>query len=131
MKLEPVLAPSLRGTRSADNAVHKENLRPAVTYDPAVPLLLKTAEVCRMLGGIHPRTLTRLESRGLIGPVSGLLRHKLYARRDVEALVESLSSWKPRTSAINSTRKRAGRSAKDSPQEKRTHHHPEKAEASC
>ena len=48
-----------------------------------------------MLGGIHPRTLARLESRGLIGPVSGLLRHKLYVRRDVEALVENLGSWKP------------------------------------
>jgi DNA-binding transcriptional MerR regulator len=58
-------------------------------------MLLKTAEVCRILGGIHPRTLARLESRGLIGRVSGLLRHKLYARHDVEALVANLSSWKP------------------------------------
>ena len=114
-QLKTILAPAVRGIRSAGNAVHKGNLRHAVTYDPTEPLLLKTAEVCRILGGIHPRTLARLESRGLIGPVSGLLRHKLYARRDVEALVENLSSWKPRTSAISSTRKRAGRPAKDSP----------------
>jgi hypothetical protein len=95
MKLKPVPAPSLRGTRSAGKSVHKRNLRPAVAQDPTSPLLLKTAEVCRMLGGIHPRTLARLESRGLIGPISGLLRHKLYARRDVEALVDNLSSRKP------------------------------------
>ena len=92
MKLKPVAAPSLRGPRSAGKEVPKGNLRPAAAHDPASPLLLKTAEVCRMLGGIHPRTLARLESRGLIGPVSGLLRHKLYTRRDVEALVENLSS---------------------------------------
>ena len=59
------------------------------------PLLLKRKEACRVLGGIHPRTLARLESRGLIRAVSGLLRHKLYARRDVEALVENMSSWNP------------------------------------
>jgi hypothetical protein len=64
-------------------------------YELTAPLLLKTAEVCRLLGDIHPRTLSRLEARGLIVPVSGLLRHKLYARRDVEALVENLSRWKP------------------------------------
>lgn len=58
-------------------------------------LLLKTAEVCRILGNVHPRTLKRLEERGLIRPVSGLIRHKLYARRDVEALVAGLSDWKP------------------------------------
>lgn len=59
------------------------------------PLLLNTKAVCCQLGGIHPRTLARLEFRGLLRPVSGLLRHKLYARKDIEALVENLSSWKP------------------------------------
>jgi hypothetical protein len=55
-------------------------------------LLLKTHEACEILGGIHARTLARLEQRGLIRGVK-LLRHKLYARQDVEALVENLRNW--------------------------------------
>ena len=64
-------------------------------HTSASPLLLKVKEVTRLLGGVHPRTLARLEKRGLIRPVTGLLRHKLYFHRDVVALVENLSSWKP------------------------------------
>ena len=57
-------------------------------------LLLKTQEVCRLLGGIHPRTLHRLEKRGLIRCVPGLLRHKLYSQTDVINLIETLKNWK-------------------------------------
>jgi hypothetical protein len=64
-------------------------------YSYTPPLLLKVKEVTRLLGGVHPRTLLGLERRGLIRPVSGLLRHKLYALRDVEALVKNLSEWNP------------------------------------
>lgn len=95
MNLKPVLAPSARRLRPTSNPLHVGKSRHPVTCDPTQPLLLKTAEVCRILGGIHPRTLARLESRGLIGRVSGLLRHKLYTRHAVEALVVNLSSWKP------------------------------------
>jgi len=56
-------------------------------------MLLKTREVCQMLGGIHPRTLARLEARGEIKSVH-LLRHKLYAVQDVVALVENLRNWR-------------------------------------
>jgi hypothetical protein len=55
-------------------------------------LLLKTQEACEVLGGIHARTLARLEQRGLIRGVK-LLRHKLYARADIEALVEEVRKW--------------------------------------
>ena len=95
MKRKPIFAPAVRGLRSTGNAVHKAKPEGTLGYELTAPLLLKTAEVCRLLGEIHPRTLSRLEARGLIAPVSGLLRHKLYARRDVESLVENLSTWKP------------------------------------
>ncbi len=55
-------------------------------------LLVKTREACEILGGIHPRTLARLEARGLIRCVK-LLRHKQYARADIEALVEEVRKW--------------------------------------
>lgn len=55
-------------------------------------LLLKTSDACEVLGGIHARTLARLEQRGLIRGVK-LLRHKLYARADIEALVEEVRKW--------------------------------------
>ena len=58
----------------------------------ASPALFKTASACHALGGIHPRTLARLEKRGLIRSVK-LLRHKLYAREDIEALVQELRKW--------------------------------------
>jgi hypothetical protein len=58
-------------------------------------LLLKTKEVCTLLGGIHPRTLSRLERRGQIRSVK-LLRHKLYATEDVEELVERIRNWNAR-----------------------------------
>ncbi len=56
-------------------------------------LLLKTTDACRALGGIHPRTLARLEQRGLIKSVP-LLRHKLYSREDIENLVEEVRKWR-------------------------------------
>lgn len=74
----------------------KSNSRPDDNLSvsgPDSPLLVKSKEVCRLLGSISPRTLIRLEQRGLIRPVVGLLRHKLYARCEVEALVQSLSEW--------------------------------------
>ena len=67
----------------------KERLEPSNTADP---LLLKREEVCRLLGNVSPRTVARLEQRGLIRPVS-LLRHKLYSREDVLALIENLKNW--------------------------------------
>ena len=57
-------------------------------------LLIKAGTVCRVLGGIHRRTLARMEKAGIIRSVS-LLRHKLYAVEDVEALVEKARQWKP------------------------------------
>lgn len=75
-----------------DNKIRPLRASPPNTgSDPS--LLMKCKEVCRILGDIHPRTLKRLEERGLIHPASGLLRHKLYARRDVEALVENQIKW--------------------------------------
>ncbi len=63
------------------------------THDTlAAPLLLKTREACKKLGGIHPRSLSRMEKAGLLRSVK-LLRHKLYAIQDLEALVESLRDW--------------------------------------
>ena len=56
------------------------------------PLLVKTQDACKELGGIHPRSLARLEKRGLIRSVK-LLRHKLYAMDDLKALVEDLRGW--------------------------------------
>lgn len=56
--------------------------------------LLKTDQVCLLMGGIHPRTLLRLEKRGLIRCVPGLLRHKLYCQADVISLIENLKNWK-------------------------------------
>lgn len=55
-------------------------------------LLLKTQDACKVLGGIHPRTLSRMEERGLIKPLP-LLRHKMYLYSDLEALVAQLSEW--------------------------------------
>jgi hypothetical protein len=55
-------------------------------------LLLKVKETCDALGGIHPRTLARMEKGGLIRSVK-LIRHKLYAAKDVEDLVENLRNW--------------------------------------
>lgn len=91
---KPIFGSAARGVRSEGNVAQVPN--PVIpSFELTAPLLLKTAEVCRLLGNIAPRTLSRLEARGLIRSVPGLLRHKLYARRDVEALVENLSSWKP------------------------------------
>ena len=58
-----------------------------------VPLLVKADTVCKLLGGIHPRTLARLEKRRLIRPLPGLLRHKLYSLSDVHGLIENLKTW--------------------------------------
>ena len=56
------------------------------------PLLLKTQAACRELGGIHPRSLARLERRGLIRSVK-ILRHKLYSMDELKAFVAKLSHW--------------------------------------
>ena len=67
----------------------------AVVVTPQAPsLLLKADEVCRLLGGIARRSLSRMEKDGRISSVH-LLRHHLYARQDVETLVEGLRKWKP------------------------------------
>jgi predicted site-specific integrase-resolvase len=58
-------------------------------------LLLKAREVCELLGGIHPRTLSRMEKSGLIRNVK-LLRHRMYLPEDVTKLVDSLRSWERR-----------------------------------
>ncbi|RYD74949.1 MAG: hypothetical protein EOP84_19070 [Verrucomicrobiaceae bacterium] len=55
-------------------------------------LLLKTQDACVVLGGIHPRTLARMEERGLIKSLP-LLRHKMYLYSDLEALVDQLREW--------------------------------------
>lgn len=73
----------------------KGKSKPVTVSAEKAPLLVKAREACRLLGGVHPRTLARLEERGLIRSVPGLIRHRLYVRRDVEALVENLNSWKP------------------------------------
>jgi hypothetical protein len=57
-----------------------------------VQLLLKTADACKTLGGIHPRTLSRLEQRGLISSVK-LVRHKLWAAEDLRGLVAKHQVW--------------------------------------
>jgi len=56
------------------------------------PLLLNSSEVCRLLGSISKRTLARMEKAGTIRSIC-LLRHKLYARKDIEILVENLCKW--------------------------------------
>ena len=60
--------------------------------DATTRLLVKTSEACEALGGIHPRSLARLEARGLIRSVK-VLRHKLYAMEDLKALVAELRNW--------------------------------------
>lgn len=77
--------------------IHKQNH--AISMEPVEapsgpPLLVKGKVVCDMLGGIHPRSLARLEQRGLIKAVP-LLRHKLYAVSDVNKLVADLREWQP------------------------------------
>ena len=57
-------------------------------------LLWNTKTVCEALGGIHPRTLARMEKDGLVCGVK-LLRHRLYARKDIESFVEGLRAWRP------------------------------------
>jgi hypothetical protein len=71
----------------------KNETRATGHRDDGKRLLLKTREVCDLLGNLNPRTLARLEARGIIRSVK-LLRHKLYAREDVETLVQSLRDWK-------------------------------------
>jgi hypothetical protein len=64
----------------------------AVADDEIEPLLYNTTQTCRLLG-VCPRTLDRLEKRGLIRSVK-LTRCKLFARKDIEALVEEYRIWK-------------------------------------
>jgi hypothetical protein len=58
------------------------------------PLLLKTSEVCRLLGNVNARTVARLEERGLIRSVK-MIRHKMYPYEEVVKLVSNLNSYKP------------------------------------
>lgn len=55
-------------------------------------LLWNTKKVCYVLGDICPRTVSRLEKRGLISKVP-LIRHKRYFPSDVVRLVENLRQW--------------------------------------
>lgn len=95
MKQTCKLPPAGRSRRPTGNKAKEANSGDSASCNLPPPLLLKTSEVCRMLGNINSRTLSRLESRDLIFPVQGLLRHKLYRYSDVVALVENLSPWKP------------------------------------
>ena len=81
-----------RTSATSSVAVEATNLSIVSTDRRQPRLLLKTQEACEILGGIHARTLARLEQRGLIRGVK-LLRHKLYARADIEALVEEVRKW--------------------------------------
>lgn len=58
-------------------------------------MLIKAREVCELLGGIHPRTLSRMEKSGLIRSVK-LLRHRMYLPEDVTRLVDNLRNWERR-----------------------------------
>lgn len=60
--------------------------------NPEDSLLVNALEACNLLGGIHRRSLARLEERGLIRSVK-LLRHKLYAMDDLKALVDRDRAW--------------------------------------
>ncbi len=71
----------------------KSGASPIATSAETGVLLLKAHAACQLLGGIHPRSLARLEQRGLIRSVK-LLRHKLYAMEDLKALVNELRDWK-------------------------------------
>ena len=55
-------------------------------------LLLDTKETCRLLS-FCPRTLARLEQRGLIRSIP-ILRHKRFAMDDIKAFVEEQRKWK-------------------------------------
>lgn len=67
------------------------------TQDSAMPnlqpLLLKTKDVCRLLG-VCARTLKRMEERNLIRNV-GFLRHKQFDPEEIRRLVEQHRAWKP------------------------------------
>lgn len=71
----------------------KQPLTDGLHAQRAQPMLLKVADVCHLLGGIHPRTLSRMEKAGIIRSVH-LLRHKMYATADITNLVEDLRKWK-------------------------------------
>ena len=54
-------------------------------------LLYSRNQVCRMLGGVHPATVVRLEEAGKLQPVKlnpGKLGRVYYRRADVLAIVE-------------------------------------------
>lgn len=70
----------------------KQKKGPVECNPPSASLLVNVREACRLMGGISPRTLRRLEQRGLIRSIP-LTRHKLYRREDIERLVEEVASW--------------------------------------
>lgn len=76
--------PAGRPSKQANNAV--------LDKSEIEPLLFNTKETCRLLS-ICPRTLARLEQRGLIRRVP-ILRHKRFAMDDIKSCVEGLRKWK-------------------------------------
>jgi hypothetical protein len=59
--------------------------------ETGLPLALKAKNAAAKLD-IHPRTLARWEKAGLIRSLK-LARHRLYAVKDLEALVEKARDW--------------------------------------
>lgn len=74
--------------KAANPALLSEN---STKDNPSEQLLWNTKTACFVLGGISPRTLHRLEQRGLIKSVM-LTRHKLYTPKAVQRLVEEVAS---------------------------------------
>jgi len=66
--------------------------RKVVEKSQIEPLLYDTKETCRMLK-VCPRTLARLEQRGLIRSIR-VLRHKRFALDDIKAFVEEQRKWR-------------------------------------
>lgn len=54
------------------------------TTPHTTPIAYRTSEVLRILGGIDRSTLWKLEQRGLIKPVPGLRRNKIFAAKEIE-----------------------------------------------
>lgn len=80
-------AADVRTTRKASHPVGKTS-----EGNEEQQLLVSRKEVCRLLGNISARSVARLEERGLLRS-TGLLRHKLYRRADVEALANEELNW--------------------------------------
>jgi hypothetical protein len=73
----------------------KKAKRRTRTIDPSQQLLFSRAQVCTMLGGVHPATVARLEAGGKLRAIR-LAPEKencrvYYRREDVLALVDGLT----------------------------------------